>query len=416
VIVIHTPRLCGEQIFVGGTTSAAEDAAEKKRKEINVIECRPVVRDELFQQYVQAGNAASEGARGLLEAEKTEPVTTKNEKNKQSTKNARDEDTGATERTSEQSQEAKTDDPADSSTAEATSEQQDSSKSVNDANDGDDAMVLEEYVLGDYVLAIDTATGKMSIQSDPLDGAEGGGAGGGAEVAHNEGEKEVVQELLSEFRKSLEEMMQSLGGETRNPQDDAAFVKETVLKAQEAFKAASNNAESARGDEKKENAATGQLGAGADSPDKVPSRQEQQKADPLSRLTRTGAHNHREIAEKYLKGQLGLSPGALKRHKLPKQQLPVQPGEAAARKERQQRDAAKKLGTAQFRNLRRAFDQKWDNEEGDDKNKNNDHDKSATSVGGSDSRSEEEQFATMGEVVVGPGEARQGREGQHDEL
>ena len=48
MLVIHTPRLCGEAIFVGGAGSAEDAASEKRKKAVSIVECRPVVKDEML--------------------------------------------------------------------------------------------------------------------------------------------------------------------------------------------------------------------------------------------------------------------------------------------------------------------------------------------------------------------------------
>jgi hypothetical protein len=65
VVVIHTPRLCGEQIFVGSAGGEDTAAHERRRKAVSVIECRPVVPDELLR-LSQSNQAAS--ARAQLDA------------------------------------------------------------------------------------------------------------------------------------------------------------------------------------------------------------------------------------------------------------------------------------------------------------------------------------------------------------
>lgn len=47
VMVIHTPRLCGERIFAGDSSDYGAAGARKKGEEL-VIECRPVVSDDLL--------------------------------------------------------------------------------------------------------------------------------------------------------------------------------------------------------------------------------------------------------------------------------------------------------------------------------------------------------------------------------
>jgi hypothetical protein len=60
--VIHTPRLCGEPIFVGSGASADEAARAKKKKAVSVIECRPILRDDASLLHA----APVQAAPGLL--------------------------------------------------------------------------------------------------------------------------------------------------------------------------------------------------------------------------------------------------------------------------------------------------------------------------------------------------------------
>lgn len=336
--MIHTPRLCGEPIFVGGSSPAADDAAEKKKKELNVIECRPVVRDELYLQYLNAGKNDGPGeAPGLPEAasDETSKVT---EAGSGDTAPA-SEPADTTSKEGYPKQDAKTD---------STQESLESSKQGDTSADSSkDKAQIEEFVLGSYTLVYDRDTGEMTVNPDPADLVKSeleAGKSDEAAEGMSQNEAEAMEALLNQFRKSLEEMMQNVGGALKNAKSDATSIQDTIKKVQEAYEAAASGP-AVGGPEDTANLAKG----GKDGQEQA---QSPQKADPISRLTRTGAHNHRKIAEKYLKGQLGLSAG-----KKPKfHHTRSEPGQLHRQREAKQQ----KMGTAQFRNLKRAFEQKWD--------------------------------------------------------
>lgn len=348
VMVVHTPRLCGEPIFVGGTSSAADDAAEKKRKEVNIIECRPVVRDELYMQYVNAGaDEGPEHARGLPAADGKDPEST--EAGTAGVRDASRQDAAT----------SNTHDLANGETAGAAAANQAAAKdekatdptdTAGDTSQTKDMPHVEEFVLGSYVLEYDRSTGEMTVNPDPeevvkdeLDAAKL--QGDKDKPALSSKEAETMQALLVEFRRSLEEMMQNVGGAIKDARDGAVDVHDTIKKVQQAYEAAATG-----GAGSDDRAAAGEGG-------KEGQPQKQQKSEGQSRFTRSGAHNHREIVEKYLKGQIGgLLPG-----KKPK--AAHKRSEETAQLHRHREPAQQKMGTPQFRNLKRAFEQKWDDDE-----------------------------------------------------
>lgn len=361
--MIHTPRLCGEPIFVGGSSSAADDAAEKKKKELNVIECRPVVRDELYAQYINAGKDQEQGgpARSLPQGEGGQTGTASTDGDPRGA----EQQAVVDQPRQETGQQA----PAATEAGDATQGRQDTQQSEDNTKPKEKGQPqIEEFVLGNYVLAYDLETGKMTVDPDPAEVVK---SELDSQTESNEGDKqelevemtgkeaEAMEALLTEFRKSLEEMMQNVGGALRNAKEDAVTVQDTIKKVQQAYEAAANGPLPADAQDQGDAAAppAGDGGKAGQQPAHA------RKVDPLSRLTRTGAHNHREIAEKYLNGQLGLTAGSKKQKKMHRDQE-----EATAihlHRQREARQQQQKMGTPQFRNLKRAFEQKWDDDESD---------------------------------------------------
>jgi len=350
VMVIHTPRLCGEPIFVGGTSSAADDAAEKKRKELNVIECRPVVRDELYLQYVNAAN-------GQDEANPIRELPAAEERNAQQVHAAAGQKVDAVQQDRAGVEaEAKTEGTAPEKTG-GTASPEGPQEPVNAAGSTDPEGVpqVEEFVLGSYVLAYDRDTGEMTVNPDPeelvkdeLNAANGSNDNGKVDLSQKEAE--TMQALLVEFRRSLEEMMKNIGGAVKEAKDDVSDVRDTIKKVQDAYEAAATGLSDS----------TAQEGGTPSEGGKEGQQAKQPKADGQSRFMRTGAHNHREIVEQYLKGQIG---GLLPGKKAKSQQQ-----KEATQLHRQREQAKPKMGTPQFRNLKRAFEQKWDDDASDNAN------------------------------------------------
>ena len=73
-MVIHTPRLCGEPIFVGGAGSAEDAANEKRKMDISVVDCRPVVKDELLL-LAQSGRGSEPLEAPKEEAEPSQAIS-----------------------------------------------------------------------------------------------------------------------------------------------------------------------------------------------------------------------------------------------------------------------------------------------------------------------------------------------------
>lgn len=387
---------------MGGSSSAADDAAEKKKKELNIIECRPVVRDELYAQYINAGKDQEHQnvpTRGLPQAEEQKVDQMPIEHALQA-----DEQVASAEE--QPAQTAQQDAPQSGDSGDSDTIVQDAQGGAESEAEQKPQPQVEEFVLGSYVLAYDLETGKMTVEPDPaevvqkeLDATR---SGSDNNKQKDEGEltpkeAEAMEALLTEFRKSLEEMMQNVGGALRNARDDAATIKETIKTVQEAYEAAVTD-KAAPGDNQ------AQVGERATNDGGKNDRQHQpgtgqgaRKADPLSRLTRTGAHNHREIAEKYLKGQLGLSAG----NKKLQQRIQEEAAAAHLHKQREARQQHK-IGTAQFRNMKRAFEQKWDDDEADN----------ASPEGKSEGLDKAKNVAPVGRVGADAGAPAE----RHDEL
>lgn len=364
VIVIHTPRLCGEQIFVGGT-SAADDAAEKRKKEVNVIECRPVIRDELFMHYLENGIGAEQKGQaqpGLLES--GQPGANSDEVPADAQAN-----TGQEAAVEEENNDAISN-AEETATGDVTAV--DANKGSHDTAQHTDHKVEqtdgqeEEVVIDSYVLAYDTATGQMTIERDPtglkkrdVDGVK---EGEGQNAATDE--DAAMQDLLSEFKKSLQE---ALGGVDRDARAEARnendALQEIIKQAREAvFRALKDGSEEKpKGGQDTPIQAQGTEGS--------PSGDNAQAGEVKSRLTRTRSHNHRDVAERYLKG-LGNPPGA--GGKIGKYRRPFDKtagGGGGAQRPPPQSADPQKLGTPQYRNLKRAFEQKWDDDEGSTEDK-----------------------------------------------
>lgn len=348
-MVIHTPRLCGEPIFVGGSSSAADDAAEKKRKELNVIECRPVVRDELYLQYVNAGKVdqGSDKARELPAAEQLPRQPMQETSNKGETDQQEEPLSRAAKPLEHDGGSAQAQEQATSSEGKTQQKQE----GPGDSAGGSDTSQVEEFVLGSYVLAYDRNSGEMTVNPDPEEVIKDELDASKTQMDENKGdvsqkEAETMQALLVEFRRSLEEMMRNVGGALHGARDEAVDVYDTIKKVQDAYEAA---ATAGHGSSTKEGEAPAQ-GGKEDQPVK------QHKGDGQARFMRTGAHNHREIVEQYLKGQIGgLIPGVKgKKHR-----------KGATQLHRQREPVQQKIGTPQFRNMKRAFEQKWDDENED---------------------------------------------------
>ena len=281
--MIHTPRLCGEPIFVG-QGGVDETAAEKRKKALNVIDCRPVVKDEVLALASAPANQPVVEALPKQEAAVSPPVAASP---------IQENGPGQPE--------------ADKATPADTKPQ--TGLQAEDQKYADEEM--------DFVLVVDPATGEMKLETSE----DGGGILSDIETGNLDAAEIFSSTSLDDLMNKLKEVIgktaQQLG---EGPQGQAAAA---------------------------EGAGQQQAGALRTRPHKqkvdLPNLTEQQKADKLSRLTRSGAHNHKAIAEAFLKGQTKQAPGqTTAQQKLPEQQ--------------------RQLGTAQYRNLKRAFGTKWDDD------------------------------------------------------
>lgn len=361
-MVIHTPRLCGEPIFVGGSSSAADDAAEKKRKELNVIECRPVVRDELYLQYINAGKVDQTG-----HGDRELPAASQMQDGQPLQEGA-----GNVGQTPQQdqpvSQEADSPSRYESASTQAPLKDdtvsQDKSQQGQDTTSGPaespDTSEVEEFILGSYVLAYDRNSGEMTVNPDPEDVIKDEVNSGKTQVDGqkddiSQKEAEAMQALLLEFRRSLEDMMRNVGGVLQGARDEAVDVYDTIKKVQDAYEAAATGGASASSVKDGEGpVAGGESEGGKEVHQSV--KQHNKGDEQQARFTRTGAHNHREIVEQYLKGQIGgLIPNKKgKAHR--------KGGATAPQLHRHREPVQQKIGTPQFRNMKRAFEQKWDDD------------------------------------------------------
>jgi hypothetical protein len=162
----------------------------------------------------------------------------------------------------------------------------------------------DKDVMLDYVLVVDPATGEVSVESE-----SDGKAGDGASTL------EPIQEIIKLLRQSLEDALNVIHPEERP--EDAPVEPGQAQETQHPIQRQTNV--------------------------------NKKLQDSLSRFHKAGARNHKAIAEQFLKGQL----------KEPKRkgQNPPQLSKA------DEVQAQRQMGTPQHRNLKKAFDTKWDDEQ-----------------------------------------------------
>lgn len=244
VMVVHTPRLCGEPIFVGSASTEDQAASEKRKKTPANIECRPVLPD--YAKGLQRGPQHGE-PRGLPESVPMHRLHTAHAE--------------ATMSSVTSSTSVALDPPA----AQATEDTESRSKPQDRDTGGPDppqATDQEDHVLDSFVLVVDPVTGEVVIQSENgASSVEKALEDVSLNTHPNEGADETVQRIMNMLHKSIE----TIFGE-----DVVKNVKEAV----EAAKVADANLE------------------------------EQEKHDPLSRLNQNGALRHKAIAEQFVRAQL----------------------------------------------------------------------------------------------------------------
>lgn len=291
--MVHTPRLCGERIFVG-QSGADDSATEKRKKAINIIDCRPIVKDEVLTL------ASSQRTPPMVDAAPaTEPEVT------------------ATAVPVEADHKA-----AVPEVGKAKTEAPEAQAAVTGINPQDQHYLEEEM---DFVLVVDPATGEMKLETSE--------DGNGILSDIDAGNLDAVELFTSN---SLDDLMDKLKN----------VISTTAQKLNENQQNQGQPADANAGAAQDQ-----QMAALRKQPHKVagdlPKLTKQQKADQLSRLTRSGAHNHKKIAEAFVNGQ---AKQAQHHHQqqTAAQQLPQE---------------QRQIGTPQHRNMRRAFETKWDEDE-----------------------------------------------------
>ena len=297
MIVIHTPRLCGEPIFVGAQGGTDDAASEAKRKAVSVIECRPVVKDEalldanaaLFPS-VDAKAASDPFAEPAIEGSQSLLLDNLNEQTgAQPPLPSHDEATSAA--------------GAEHGRAGATALHQ--SESSDQSKDAANDFSLGDFDLESYVMVIDPATGEIIIEAD-----------GDAQAAASAG--------LATGGEAMDKLTQLLQQSIQN------VFKEMAQDADLTNAIANGNGQNTGSEPK----ADSQLA-------------DQQRDNPQSRMKQAGPHHHAKIAEQFLKGQLGKGNFAGKGDR-------TQPIKAAHHRAA----GVKELGTAQHQDLKKAFQQK----------------------------------------------------------
>ena len=315
--MIHTPRLCGEPIFVG-QGGVDESAAEKRKKAVNVIDCRPIVKDQMLAL------ASSPPSPPLVEAAPQQQPETVEE---QAPAASREQQAPAVSR-EQQAPEGPT---SDATPTPPTAHAPQTASANQNGLKPEDAQYLNEEM--DFVLVVDPATGEMKLETSE----DGSGILSEIDAGKLDGAELFSSNSLDELLDKLKDVISQTAQQLQEPAQAAAQVQAPGQPDNGQAKPASGGALRQR--PLKEKVDLSKLST-------------QQKADQLSRLTRSGAHNHKAIAEAFVNGQKG----AVRKGQ-------NQAGQQTANQQPLLVEQQRQLGTPQYRNLKRAFEMKWDEDE-----------------------------------------------------
>lgn len=252
-MVIHTPRLCGEAIFVGSASAEDQAASEQRKKTPSSIDCRPIVPDSrrklgyTADQKPQIGLLAGIGQRN---EEGPFPVT-----------HTAVEVVTVTETAGKTAEKAATQ--TDAAQQSKPHQHKAASDAASDVTENGD----DEILADSYILVVDPATGEIMIEADDASGAYATDADTESVIIDTDGQDNdaAVQRIMNLLQESLQSVIkQTIGGE------DAV------------------------GDEQK------QAGDGKG----AANLKAQEEKNPHSRLDKAGAHRHKAIAEQFVKGIL----------------------------------------------------------------------------------------------------------------
>lgn len=296
-MVIHTPRLCGEPIFGGGSNAENDAASERRRKETSIIECRPIVNDETL--LLQSGETVKPG---LPATEISSQTAAGGETIVDRSRNEIPTDGGASE----------TSIPTSNDAAAAKRDSQTSATKEDPPLSNTDG----DFYTDNYVLVVDPVTGQIVLgtEEDP----DGVSTGLGSEaLSGNLGDESdpATAQLMQMLQKSIETIFHKAMQDASSDQAAAADDKSqsTVVDDSEDSK----------------NAKPG-----------FAILKDQQRKNPLSRLNKVGAHNHRAVAEQFLRGQL-------------------EQGKRLHRDQKVAGSEKRELGSAQYKDLKRTFGTAW---------------------------------------------------------
>lgn len=352
IMVIHTPRLCGVPIFAGSSSSDESAGSGTKKKAVSVIDCRPIVKDD----YLTIPSTATESERGDWNIAEQEKQSTVVHQAGEPVLPAQlpVEDTDATLSVSETN--------VDHIQADGTPQPQSEPAGAGDGTTSDENASSSndpDTFIDSYVLVLDPHTGEIVVQSDPdatdfdLDDLLHGSDDGSESSSEEDKALDTMEGLAQVLRKSMEEALSQMAQGIDADQNEA--IVQALRKQEESLKEATEGSEpeSTVGGNQIQEQHPGDTPDAASHPDQ-PAKPLKRKGskDPLSRLTKSGAHNHKFVAEQFLKGQL--------KHKHRRGKDQAGHGYPGANAQQGKQDTS--LGTQQHKDLKRAFSKGWKDE------------------------------------------------------
>ena len=191
----------------------------------------------------------------------------------------------------------------------------------------------QDMHLESYVLMVDPATGEVILEAEASAGTENNAEGNGVQRV---GTENTVDDFVKLLRKSIESALEQVSAGEQGEDQKSPSVEQKQAHQQS------------------------QQHQSQQQPDK-PLRGKGKYQDTMSRLNKAGAHNHKAIAEQFLNGKLthkrNIRETQPHLQQPETQQLPLPP---------------RQLGTSQHRNLKKAFETRWDEDEEDQKQRTKD--------------------------------------------
>lgn len=339
-MVVHTPRLCGEPVFVGGAGSAEDAANEKRRKAVSWVDCRPVVKDELLLQ-AQNDNRALQQQQSAVPEVALQSTQHKEESQVcQSPHRCINSVDDTCKGNLFKHQMAMRNHQLQRMSSHSLTQSEDTHSDTESHQT--ETLLNQELLVDSFVLVVDPVTGELVIEGETEhnrifreDKAVNDKAGSEGQAGRT-GQETALDDFVKLLQKSIEsalEKVASVEEATPTPKDGNSEAHDQASEQKRPLQQPHQEAQQPQAP-----------------------RGKGRPQDTLSRLSVAGSHNHKAIAEQFLSGQLKhkrkLKSDFLQANQMQNQQPPAHP---------------RQLGTPQHRSLKEAFSTKWDGSEEDQK-------------------------------------------------